>query len=88
MSNEIYYTVEKIRKSPQGYTFFISSSMGTKFEMLVSNEQYERFDIAEGERIDDEHFLKTVFKKNAHLLFLVDIATVLHIKSHILAKLS
>ena len=58
MSNEIYYTVEKIRKSPQGYTFFISSSMGTKFEMLVSNDQYERFDIAEGERIDDEHFLK------------------------------
>ena len=52
MSNEIYYTVEKIRKSPQGYTFFISSSMGTKFEMLVSNEQYERFDIAEGEYKD------------------------------------
>ena len=34
------------------------SSMGTKFEMLLSNEQYERFDIDEGEIIDDEHFLK------------------------------
>ena len=58
MKNEIYYTVEKIRKSQQGYTLHISSSMGTKFEMLLSNEQYERFDIDEGERIDDEHFLK------------------------------
>ena len=58
MKNEIYYTVEKIRKSQQGYTLHISSSMGTKFEMLLSNEQYERFDIDEGEIIDDEHFLK------------------------------
>jgi SOS response regulatory protein OraA/RecX len=32
--------------------------MGTVFEMLVSNEQYERFDIEEGEIIDDAHFLK------------------------------
>lgn len=58
MNKDIYYTVEKIRKSTQGYTFFISSSMGTKFEMLLSNDQYERFDIEEGEIIDDEHFLK------------------------------
>ena len=32
--------------------------MGTTFEMLVSEEQYARFDIKEGDRIDDEHFLK------------------------------
>ena len=58
MEKEIFYTVEKIKKSTQGYTFFISSSMGTRFEMLVSSDQYERFDIEEGDRIDDEHFLK------------------------------
>ena len=58
MENEIYYKVEKIKKTPAGRTFCIKSNMGTVFEMLVSNEQYERFDIEEGEIIDDEHFLK------------------------------
>lgn len=58
MGNEIYYKVEKIKKTPAGRIFCIKSNMGTVFEMLVSNEQYERFDIEEGEIIDDEHFLK------------------------------
>ena len=58
MGNEIYYKVEKIKKTPSGRIFCIKSNMGTVFEMLVSNEQYERFDIEEGEIIDDEHFLK------------------------------
>ena len=58
MENEIYYKVEKIKKTPAGRTFCIKSNMGTVFEMLVSNEQYERFDIEEGEIIDDEHFLR------------------------------
>lgn len=58
MADKIYYTIEKIKKSPQGMTFFISSSGGTHFEMLVSEEQYERFDLEEGEIIDDECFLK------------------------------
>ena len=58
MKNEIYYTVEKIKKSTQGHTLYISSSMGTKFEMLLSNDQYERFDIDAGDVIDDKHFLK------------------------------
>ncbi len=58
MENEIYYKVEKIKKTPAGRIFCIKSNMGTVFEMLVSNEQYERFDIEEGEIIDDAHFLK------------------------------
>ena len=58
MEKEIYYKVEKIKKTPAGRIFCIKSNMGTAFEMLVSNEQYERFDIEEGEVIDDEHFLK------------------------------
>lgn len=58
MDEKIYYTVEKIKKTPAGRVFCIKSTMGTCFEMLVSNEQYERFDIEEGEIIDDEHFLK------------------------------
>lgn len=58
MGNEIYYKVEKIKKTPAGRIFCIKSNMGTVFEMLVSNEQYERFDIEEGEIIYDEHFLK------------------------------
>ena len=58
MENEIYYKVEKIKKTPAGRIFCIKSNMGTVFEMLVSNEQYERFDIDEGEIIDDAHFLK------------------------------
>ena len=58
MEKEIYYKVEKIRKSPQGYTFFITSALGTNFEMLMSEDQYERFDIREGDLLDDEHFLK------------------------------
>jgi len=32
--------------------------METTFEMLVSEEQYARFDIKEGDKIDDTHFLK------------------------------
>lgn len=58
MEKEIYYKVEKIKKTPAGRIFCIKSNMGTVFEMLVSNEQYERFDIEEGEIIDDEHFLQ------------------------------
>lgn len=58
MEDKIYYTVEKIKKTPAGRVFCIKSTLGTCFEMLVSNEQYERFDIEEGEIIDDEHFLK------------------------------
>ena len=58
MAEKIYYNVEKIKKSSQGRTFYIVSSMDTRFEMLVSEEQYERFDIDEGDVIDDEYFLK------------------------------
>ena len=58
MDKEIFYTVERIKKSPTGRTYCIRSSMNTTFEMLVSEEQYARFDIKEGDRIDDEHFLK------------------------------
>ncbi|MBE6673907.1 MAG: hypothetical protein E7596_02235 [Ruminococcaceae bacterium] len=57
MDKEIYYTVEKIKKTPAGRVFCIKSTMGTNFEMLVSNEQYERFEIDEGEIIDDKRFL-------------------------------
>ncbi|MBQ3589391.1 MAG: regulatory protein RecX [Clostridia bacterium] len=58
MEKEIYYIVERIKKTPNGRIYCIRSSMGTTFEMLVSEEQYARFDIKEGDRIDDEHFLK------------------------------
>ena len=58
MENKIFYTVERIKKSPAGRTYCIRSSMDTTFEMLVSEEQYARFDIKEGEKIDDGHFLK------------------------------
>ena len=58
MAEKIYYTVEKIKKSSQGRTFYIASSGNTRFEMLVSEEQYERFYIDEGDIIDDEYFLK------------------------------
>ena len=58
IENEIYYTVKRIEKSPHGRTFCITSSLGTEFEMLVSEEQYERFDVEQGEIIDDNHFLK------------------------------
>ena len=58
MENEIYYKVEKIKKTPAGRVYCIKSNHGTVFEMLVSNEQFERFDIDEGEIIDDAHFLK------------------------------
>ncbi|MBO5312604.1 MAG: RecX family transcriptional regulator [Clostridia bacterium] len=58
MGKEIYYTVEKIKKTPAGRVYCIKSTMGTNFEMLVSNEQYERFDIEEGEIIDDKRFLE------------------------------
>lgn len=57
MEKEIYYTVEKIKKTPAGRVYCIKSTLGTNFEMLVSNEQYERFDIDEGEIIDDKRFL-------------------------------
>ena len=57
MEKEIYYTVEKIKKTPSGRVYCIKSTMGTNFEMLVSEEQYERFDIEEGEMIDDKRFL-------------------------------
>ena len=57
MEKEIYYTVEKIRKTPSGRVYCIRSTLGTNFEMLVSDEQFERFDIDEGEIIDDKRFL-------------------------------
>lgn len=55
---KIYYKIEKIKKTPQGYIFYISSTLGTNFEMPVSSDQYERFDLEEGEIIDDDHFLR------------------------------
>ena len=58
MGQEIYYIVERIKKTPNGRIYCVRSSMGTTFEMLVSEEQYARFDIKEGDTIDDEHFLK------------------------------
>lgn len=58
MGQEIYYIVERIKKTPNGRIYCIRSSMGTTFEMLVSEEQYARFDIKEGDTIDDDHFLK------------------------------
>ncbi len=58
MGQEIYYIVERIKKTPNGRIYCIRSSMGTTFEMLVSEEQYARFDIKEGDTIDDKHFLK------------------------------
>ena len=58
MEDKIYYTVERIKKSPVGRTYCIRSSKDTTFEMLVSEEQYARFDIKEGDKIDDKHFLK------------------------------
>ena len=58
MENKIYYIVERIRITPQGRIFCIKSNMGTTFEMLVSEEQYLRFEIKEGDEIDDERFLK------------------------------
>lgn len=58
MENTIYYKIEKIKKTPQGYIFYITSTLGTSFEMPVSPDQYDRFDLEEGEIINDEHFLK------------------------------
>lgn len=58
MEKEIFYTVERIKKSPAGRTYCVRSSKDTTFEMLVSEEQYARFDIKEGDTIDDNHFLK------------------------------
>lgn len=58
MESKIYYKIEKIKKTPQGYVFYISSSLGTNFELPVSPDQYERFDLEVGEIIDDAHFLK------------------------------
>lgn len=57
MEKEIYYTVEKIKKTPSGRVYCIKSTLGTNFEMLVSDEQFERFDIDVGEIIDDKRFL-------------------------------
>lgn len=58
MKEKIFYTVERIKRSPAGRTYCIKSSMDTTFEMLVSEEQYARFDIKEGDKIGDAHFLK------------------------------
>ena len=58
MGQEIYYIVERIKKTPNGRIYCIRSSMGTTFEMLMSEEQYARFDIKEGDTIDDDYFLK------------------------------
>lgn len=58
MEKEIFYVVERIKKTPTGRIYCVRSSMNTTFEMLVSEEQYARFDIKEGDRIDDAHFLK------------------------------
>lgn len=57
MEDKILYKVERIRITPQGRIFCIKSNMGTTFEMLVSEEQYLRFEIGEGDEIDDERFL-------------------------------
>lgn len=57
-NNKIYYTIEKIKKTPQGYIFYITSSRGTSFEMPVSPDQFDRFDLEQGEIIDDAHFLR------------------------------
>ena len=65
MESKIYYKIEKIKKTPQGYVFYISSSLGTNFELPVSPDQYERFDLEVGEIIDDAHFLKI---REEHLL--------------------
>ena len=58
MEEKIFYTVERIKKSPAGRTYCIRTSKDRTFEMLVSEEQYARFDIKEGDKIDDAHFLK------------------------------
>jgi len=58
MEKEIFYVVERIKKMPTGRIYCVRSSKDTTFEMLVSEEQYARFDIKEGDRIDDAHFLK------------------------------
>ncbi|MBO5375178.1 MAG: RecX family transcriptional regulator [Clostridia bacterium] len=55
---KIYYKIEKIKKTPQGFIFYITSSLGTSFEMPVSPDQFERFELEQGEVIDDEHFLR------------------------------
>lgn len=55
--DKIYYKVERIKTTPQGRIFCIRSNMGTTFEMLVSEEQYLRFELTEGAEIDDERFL-------------------------------
>ena len=57
MEDKILYKVERIRITPQGRIFCIKSNKGTTFEMLVSEEQYLRFEIGEGDEIDDERFL-------------------------------
>ena len=56
--DKIYYKIEKIKKTPQGYVLYSSSSLGSSFEMPISPDQYDRFDLDQGEIIDDEHFLK------------------------------
>ena len=55
---KIYYKIEKIKKTTEGYIFYITSSMGTSFEMPVSPDQFERFELEQGEIIDDAHFLR------------------------------
>ena len=56
--DKIYYKIEKIKKTAQGFVFYITSSMGTSFEMPVSPDQFERFELEQGEIIDDAHFLR------------------------------
>lgn len=58
MDTKIYYKIDKIKQTAQGYMFYITSSLGTSFEMTVSPDQYDRFDLDAGEIIDDEHFLR------------------------------
>ena len=58
MEKEIFYTVEKIRSTAHGRILCIKSSKNTTFEMQVSEEQFLRFNIKEGEVLDDERFLQ------------------------------
>ena len=57
MEKEIYYKVEKIKKTTQGRILCIRSNMETTFEMQISEEQFLRFGIKEGAVLDDNRFL-------------------------------
>lgn len=58
MESKIYYKIDKIKQTAQGFVIYITSSLGTSFEMPVSHDQYDRFDLAVGDIIDDADFLK------------------------------